>query len=376
MIYLDNAATTYPKPEEVYKALDYGNRNLAFNAGRGSYPSARSVTELIQETRQLLGDLLKVPGNTVSFESSATEALNIIINGIPFQSGDTVYISPFEHNAVVRPLYNLKEKIGINIELLPFDKKTWKFDEERAADLFALKNPKAVFISHISNVTGYILPFGTIFASAKRYNSITVLDCSQSLGILNPSVGNTDFVVFAGHKSLYASFGIAGFYNLTGIKLNVTKSGGTGSDSLNHKMPEDGPGRYESGSLNSVAVAGMNASLKWLENNNTLYSHEKELTDYLIDKLSNLPNVHLFLPEDVSKIVGIVSLAVNGYSSADVGSILSEEFDICVRTGFHCSPFIHELIGSKEFNGTVRLSVGAFNTKSELAKAVRALGTL
>ncbi len=374
MIYLDNAATTYPKPEEVYKALDYGNRNLAFNAGRGSYPSARSVTELIQETRQLLGDLLKVPGNTVSFESSATEALNIIINGIPFQSGDTVYISPFEHNAVVRPLYNLKEKIGINIELLPFDKKTWKFDEERAADLFALKKPKAVFISHISNVTGYILPFGTIFASAKRYNSITVLDCSQSLGVLNPSVENTDFVVFAGHKSLYASFGIAGFYNLAEIKLNVTKSGGTGSDSLNHNMPEDGPGRYESGSLNSVAVAGLNASLKWLKQQD-VFEHEKQLTNRLIDGLKKIPKIHIFLPDEVSQINGIVSIAVEGYNSSDVGSILSDEFNISVRTGYHCSPFIHDFIHSHEFAGTVRISVGAMTSTGDIDCLVEALAT-
>ncbi len=375
MIYLDNAATTYPKPEEVYKALDNANRNLAFNAGRGSYPSARSVTELVQETKQLLGDLLKVPGDTISFESSATEALNIIINGIPFQSGDTVYISPFEHNAVVRPLYNLKEKIGINIELLPFDKKTWKFDEERAADLFALKKPKAVFVSHISNVTGYILPFGTIFATAKRYNSITVLDCSQSLGILNPSIENTDFVVFAGHKSLYASFGIAGFYNLAGFKLNVTKSGGTGSDSLNHYMPEDGAGRYESGSLNSVAIAGLNASLKWLKSND-IVTYEKELTIQLIELLKNISQVRLFLPEKTDRILGIVSISVNGYTAADVGSILADEFDICVRTGYHCSPFIHEFIGSVDSNGTVRISLGAFSSSEDIHSIVESIKSL
>ena len=375
MIYLDNAATTYPKPEEVYKALDDANRNLAFNAGRGSYPSARSVTELIQETKQLLGDLLKVSGNTISFESSATEALNIIINGIPFQSGDTVYISPFEHNAVVRPLYNLKEKIGINVEILPFDKKTWKFDEERAADLFALKKPKAVFVSHISNVTGYILPFGTIFASAKRYNSITVLDCSQSLGVLNPDVSGVDFVVFAGHKSLYASFGIAGFYNLAGIKLNVTKSGGTGSDSLNHYMPEDGPGRYESGSLNSVAIAGLNASLKWIKEQN-IFEHESRLTSYLIEELKKVSKIHLFIPDDMDQINGIVSIAADGYISSDIGSILSDEYDICVRTGYHCSPFVHEFIGSDIYQGTVRISIGAFTQVFDINRLIDALKTL
>lgn len=375
MIYLDNAATTYPKPEEVYLALDNANRNQAFNAGRGSYPSARHVTKLIQETKQLLGDLLNVSPDTASFESSATEALNIIINGLPLQNGDTVYISPFEHNAVVRPLYNLKEKIGIEIELLPFDKDTWEFDEKKAADMFVLKKPKAVFVSHISNVTGYILPFGTIFATAKRYNSITVLDCSQSLGILNPSIENTDFVVFAGHKSLYASFGVAGFYNFAGIKLRVTKSGGTGSDSLNHYMPEDGPGRYESGSLNSVAVAGLNASLKWLKQQD-VFEHEKQLTDHLIEELNKIPKVHIFVPNEVDHINGIVSIAVDGYLSSDVGSILSDEYDICVRTGYHCSPFVHEFIGSSEYEGTIRISVGTFTEITDLNMLIEAIKTL
>ena len=375
MIYLDNAATTYPKPEEVYKALDHANRNFAFNAGRGSYPSARSVTELIQETRQLLGDLLKVPGNTVSFESSATEALNIIINGIPFQSGDTVYISPFEHNAVVRPLFYLKDRIGINIEILPFDKKTWAFDEKKALNMFALKKPRAVFVSHISNVTGLILPFGTIFALSKDYNAITVLDCSQSLGVLNPSVQDVDFVVFAGHKSLYASFGIAGFYNISDKVLSISKSGGTGSDSLNHYMPERGAQRYESGSINSVAVAGLRSSLKWLQNNE-IYVHEKEITNYLIEKLSLLPNIHLFLPKKTDQIVGIVSFSVEGYTSSDVGSILSDEFDICVRTGYHCAPFVHEFIGSNNNGGTVRVSISSFTTSEDVDDLCSALCSL
>lgn len=374
MIYFDNAATTYPKPAEVYKAIDFANRNFAFNAGRGTYDVAHQTLEMITDTRQLLGNLVGVTGDTVSFESSATEALNIIIYGLGLEEGDTVYISPFEHNAVVRPLYNLKTIRNINIEVLPFDRDTWEFDENRANDLFSLKKPKAVFVSHISNVTGYVLPFEKIFALSKKYGAITVLDCSQSLGVLNPSIENVDFLVFAGHKSLYATFGVAGFMNLTGIRLNVIKSGGTGSDSLNHYMPENGNGRYEAGSINSVSIAGLNQSIKWLVKQN-IFQHEKELTDYLISSLLGMEKIQLYLPSNTKNILGIVSVNVEGYSPVDVGTILNDEFEICVRTGYHCSPFVHEFIGSKERMGTVRISIGAFNTKEEVEQLVKAINT-
>lgn len=365
MIYLDNAATTYPKAEEVYLALDKANRELAFNAGRGAYVASQRVFDMITETRSLLADLVGATGEVVSFESSATEALNIIINGLDLSEGDTVYVSPFEHNAVIRPLYYLRKKKQIQIAILPFDKNTWDIDEEKMNDMFALKKPAAIFLSHVSNVTGYILPYEKVFSKAKQYKSINVLDCSQSLGVLNPKKANIDFMVFAGHKSLYASFGVAGFMNLSNVHLNITKSGGTGSDSLNHEMAASGNLRYEAGSINGVAIAGLNASLKWLKKND-IYSHEKQLTEYLIDKLRKESKIEVYLPESKDNILGIVSINVDGYQPSDVGMILSEDFGICVRTGYHCSPFVHDFIGSKDKLGTVRISLGAFSTQAEI----------
>lgn len=372
MVYLDNAATTYPKPEAVYEALDKANRELAFNAGRGSYKKAHEVSEMIQDTRNMLGELVGVSGDCVSFESSATEALNIIINGIDFCDGDTVFVSPFEHNAIIRPLYNIQKRIDIKIELIPFEKESWNLDINRFNDLLALHHPKAVFASHVSNVTGFILPYENIFSMAKEYNALTVLDCAQSFGVIQPDIKDVDFIVFAGHKSLYASFGVAGFINLHQRVLNVTKSGGTGSDSLNHDMPETGCGRYESGSLNSVTVAGLHASLDWLKRN-PVYSEEKELTDYLIDRLKDLSKVLLYLPEQTEKIFGVVSLNVEGYKASDIGMILSEDYDICVRTGYHCSPFVHDFIESHDFLGTVRVSLSAFSTKQDVDALICAL---
>ena len=374
MIYLDNAATTYPKPEEVYKALDYANRNLAFNAGRGSYKESKKVSDMIFETKQLLADFTGCSYDQISFESSATEALNLIINGINWSEGDTVYVSPFEHNSIIRPLYYVKEKVNINIEVIPFDKKTWSVDFEALENLFAMNRPKAVFLSHISNVTGFILPYLDIFKQFKKYNAITVLDSSQAFGTIRGKIKYTDFLVFAGHKSLYASFGVAGFINFDNLHLEIVKSGGNGADSLNHRMPEMGGSRYEAGSINSVAIVGLNASLRWLVKHD-IYKHEKELTNYLIENLEQLEKISLYLPEKKDDIVGIISFNVNGYNPSDVASILSEEYDICVRSGYHCSPFVHNFIDTEKMLGTVRVSVSFFTKKEEIDLLIEALRT-
>jgi cysteine desulfurase family protein len=375
MIYLDNAATTYPKPEEVYKALDDANRNLAFNMGRGTYQASKRVYEIAWDTRKKLADLVNTSANNVVFSSSATESLNQIIYGIDFSKGDNVYVTPFEHNSIIRPLYHLKEKYELNIYIIPFDKKTWEVNTEKLTHMFEQRKPKAVFVSHISNVTGYILPYEQIFELSNKYDSINVLDCAQSFGVLNPKdTRNINYIVFAGHKSLYASFGIAGFIKLKNDNLNCMKFGGTGSDTLNHEMPLDLPYKYEAGSPNAVAIVGLNKSLEWLSKND-VYQHEKGLTDYLVSKLKSLGNICLKIPEQKS-ILGIVSFTMEGYNSQDIGEILSNDYDICVRTGFHCSPFVHEFINSIENNGTVRISIGFFNNITEIDKLYKALELL
>lgn len=374
MIYFDNSATTYPKPEEVYKALDYANRNLAFNSGRGLYKQSSNIAEMILDTRKKIASFAKVDFNKVVFTSSATESLNLIIQGIDFNDGDCVYITPFEHNAIVRPLFNVKKSIDIEIIVLPFDKKTWHPDLQKIEEMFSIKKPKAVFASQVSNVTGFELDYQSIFGLSKQYGAITILDSAQIFGIKNPELNNSDFCVFAGHKSLYASFGIAGFIISGDYNLAVVKSGGNGSDSLNHEMPSEGFAKYESGSPNSVAIYGLNVSCEWLSNHNVL-DHEIQLTRYLLDSISKINKIKLYLPCD-KNVLGIVSFSVDGYLSDDVSSILSEEFNILVRSGYHCSPFVHEFIGSEESKGTVRISLGAFNTKEEIDVLIEALKTL
>lgn len=374
MIYFDNSATTYPKPECVYKALDYANRNLAFNAGRGQYGPAINASNCIDEARQLVSSFINCDSRSVTFFSSATESLNIIINGLNICDGDNVYISPFEHNAIVRPLYNLKKSINFEIHMIPFIKNTWDVDFIKLQNLFAVKKPKAVLLSSISNVTGFILPYEQIFSESKKMNAINILDCAQSFGVYNTITENIDFIVFAGHKTLYTSFGIAGFINLTNYKLKITKSGGNGSDSLNHDMPNDYFRMYESGSPNIVAIYGLIESCNWLKKTN-VYEHEKHLTEYLINRLEQLDNIIMYLPKS-KNVFGIVSLNVYDYTADDVSTILYEEFDICVRSGYHCSPFIHDFLDTINYKGTIRISLGAFNTLEEIDTLIDALKTL
>lgn len=375
MIYLDNSATTYPKPEEVYKALDYANRNLAFNSGRGNYKKAQEVSKIIDETREEIASFVGYNARDVAFLSSATECLNIIINGLDLEDGDAVYISPFEHNAIVRPLYEIKKEKNIEILLIPFDKTTWLPNLNKLDEMMSIRKPKAIFVSQISNVTGLMIDYMNIFELGKKYGSLNVLDSAQSFGIINPNMEYVDFCVFAGHKSLYASFGIAGIISKKFELLKITKSGGTGSDSLNHYMPENGYQRVESGSPNIVSIYGLHESAKWLRNQD-IKDNEKEITQYAINKLKNCVKIRLYLPKDTSNVLGILSFNVEGYSAGDVGNILSNEYDICLRTGYHCSPFVHDFISSKQFGGTVRISFGAFNSKEDIEVLIDALETL
>lgn len=375
MVYLDNAATTYPKPETVYKALDTGNRN-AFNTGRGSYKVARAASEIKEDVRRKILDLNNIKTGKIAFTNSATNALNDLIFGIDVKEGDYIYVSPFEHNSIIRPLEELKRRCKVNVSVLPFDKITWKPDLQKIENLFALHSPKAILLSQVSNVTGYMLPYNEIFEKGKKYNSINILDSSQGYGIIKiDDFSNINYIVFAGHKSLYASFGIAGYIKLQNDFLKKNIFGGTGSDTLNPNMPDSFPEGYEAGSSNIVAMYGLNASTDWLSKTK-VYEHEKDLTMYLISELLKLKKVKVFIPDDYDSIFGVVSIGIDGYKSDDVGTILDDEFDICVRTGYHCSPLIHEFIDSLEYSGTIRVSLSYFTSKADIDYLIKALKTL
>ncbi len=263
-IYLDNAATTFPKPESVYTEMDYVNRNLAVNTGRGSYSLARKATEIIDRTREKALKLIKGKRCCRHCAYAISHNCNECNNWWFGLSGaDICYVSPFEHNAVMRPLHLISEKYGFDLIELPLKSETLEIDFEKMEYMFSMNPPTKVFATHISNVTGYILPVKEITEMAKKYNSQVIIDASQSLGLLEINMNNlmADFIAFAGHKNLYGPFGTSGFFVRKGTKINPFIAGGTGSDSLNLNMPKTIPAMLEPASPNIVAVAGMEAAL-------------------------------------------------------------------------------------------------------------------
>jgi selenocysteine lyase/cysteine desulfurase len=299
----------------------------------------------------------------VIFTPSITIALNQILQGISFAQGDIVYLSPYEHNAVARVLHLIEKKIGIVLKEMPLKEDTLEIDIEKLQYLFSKNKPKCVCSVHVSNVTGYILPVEEIFELSKKYDAITVLDTAQSLGIVDiPANLKVDFLAFAGHKTLYGPLGIGGFVRCGNYQLEECFAGGTGSNSLNLDMPDDVPGKYEFASANIVAIKGLDEALNEVEIDS---GTEKELLDYLIDRLSDIEGVYMYLPPR-DKHIGMVSFTVEGYKSEDIGMILDEDYDIAVRTGYHCAPLIHKWLKDENVSGTVRVGIGKYNTRQQI----------
>ncbi len=374
MVYLDNAATTFPKPEIVYAVMDKMNREGAVNAGRGSYKLARNASKLIGETKDLIRKLIHVDiSAAVVMTPSVTIAMNQIVNGLKLREKAVIYMSPYEHNAVARSVHELSKKKSLVVKEIPIND-ALEIDLEKMKYEFAKDKPEVVFCTHVSNVTGYILPIKAIFEEAKKYGSINILDSAQSMGLveIRADLLKVDLIAFAGHKTLYGPFGVGGFINVSGVPLDVFICGGTGSDSLNLEMPDGNESQYEPSSPNIVAIAGLNAALKDI-NQEYCIKHEKELTDYLVDKLASIKEVKMYLPENRTRHVGIVSFVVNGFNSDDIGMILDEDFDIAVRTGYHCAPFIHKYLKDDRTLGTVRIGLGQFSIREDVDKLIEAI---
>lgn len=380
VIYFDNAATTYPKPNSVYEEMDKINRSLAFNAGRGSYALAQQSAVIIDNLRkELLRIVNAVNVAEVVLSASATFALNQIIGGLDIRPEQYIYISPYEHNAVVRTIYNQKVfRNGENnshiivMPLLP----DGSIDMLQLRYEFSVHAPSFVFMTHVSNVTGYILPVEKIAAEAKKYNAIVTIDGSQALGLVpfDMAASLADFYVFAGHKTLYGPFGVGGFFMKNRMKLDTFIAGGTGSDSLNVRMPDEGSTRYEPASPNVVAAAGLLAAVKVLtaDEISRRLEHERKLTEYLADSMKNIHGIRLYLPLKESH-VGIIAFNLAGYKASDIGMILDEDYNIAVRTGYHCAPYVHEYLDDREYLGVVRVSVSMFTTFDDADALVGAL---
>ena len=377
MIYLDNAATTFPKPDCGYDKVNIVQRSIAVNVGRGSYSAASEAMRIVDETRQLLASLVGAASpDDVVFTPSATIAANEIILGLEWDSFKNVYVTPFEHNAIARPLFRKCRELGIEIQMIPFDSNTHMLDEEKLARLFAVNPPDYVFVNHVSNVTGTIVPVEKIAELSKGCGALVIVDGSQSIGLIPIELkkSSIDYLIFAGHKNLYASWGIGGFIANSSYPLKPVLSGGTGSDSLNLDMSQKTPAGFEFASPNIIAIASLHESIKWLKDVSMreIAMHKDQLMQKLIAGLAEC-GVLLYLPSDESNHTSVLSFNVPDYEADEIGVILNEDFDIAVRTGYHCAPFIHSFLNTIETKGTVRVSLGYFNTEEDVTALITAI---
>ena len=373
IIYFDNAATTFPKPEEVYRFMDSFYRECGVNVGRGQHKLAAKAAALVSNTRKLLLELNHCPNRAVVFTPSATEALNIIINSVVKKDEFNVYLSPFEHNAVVRTINHLKQVYNITVHTLAFDKNDGIYELEKIEKQFCADKPDAVIISHASNVCGVIAPIVEICSLSKKYDAVNIIDMCQTMGLINCNLNNDniDYAVFAAHKTLYGAIGLGGFICRHNTKLEPLIYGGTGIDSANLNLPDTIPERYEVGSPNISAIAGLNASLKWIDaiGKDNIYIKEQDNRKQLLNIIAKYDNIKTIFVFDES--IGVVSCVFDGYSSDVIGQVLSDN-NIAIRTGLHCSPNAHRFIGTFPA-GTVRFSVSYFNTREDFEKLDKAL---
>ena len=374
MAYFDNAATTYPKPDVVYSFMDSFYRNYGGSAGRGDYALANTAKGIIDETRILMQDLLHCPAKQVVFTPTATIALNMIIQGVIAAGAKNIFISPFEHNAVTRVLHHF-EKLGrVTVTELNVSK-TLEYDLTRIRYQFDTLQPDLVIVSHASNVIGLVAPVEDIFALAKEYGALTLVDMAQTAGLVDLNVGleTVDYAVFAGHKTLFGPTGISGFLMSPSQDLTPVLFGGTGYDSANQNMPDSLPEKYEMGTLNIAGVAGLNAALKWIKAQTVeyLYQEEEKRRQRLLKLLSDYDYLTVVGNIKGRRYVGIVSCLIDGISSDSAGSIFAER-GISVRTGLQCAPRAHQFLHTYPA-GTIRLSVNALTNEEDFEELKDAL---
>jgi len=376
MIYLDNAATSYPKPKEVGQAMMYFLEKIGATPGRSSHRLSIESARILYQARESLAELFNVDDPLrIIFTLNVTEALNLALKGL-LRPGDQVITSSMEHNSVMRPLREL-EKRGVEVKVIPcssqgvFD----PVDLERAIK----KNTKLIVLNHGSNVIGSLLPITVVGEMAKRHHILFLVDTAQTAGCypLDIKKDNIDLLAFTGHKALYGPPGTGGLVigeRVDTKKLIPLKVGGTGSHSEFEEQPDFLPDIYESGTPNIVGLNGLKEGVRFVlaEGVDKIHQHEKNLIIRLIEGLKEIPEVTLYGGDYRKEQVAVVSFNLKDKWPSEVGMRLDEEYDIMCRVGLHCSPATHKTIGTFP-RGTVRFSMSWFNTLEEVDQAIIAI---
>ncbi len=375
MIYLDNGATSFPKPEAVYKYMDHFYRNYGVNPGRSGYDLCIESGEVVENTRKQLTKFFNgTDPDRLCFSYNSTDSLNLVINGI-LEKGDHAVTTNVEHNSVLRPLYHQSKYNGVEVDYISADSKGFVNPDDFPKKF--KKNTKLVIVNHASNVIGTIQPIKEIGKYCREKGILFAVDASQSSGKIPVDMEeqNIDIVVFTGHKSLLGPTGIGGLYVREGVEIRHTRAGGTGVRSVVKTHLFEYPFRLEYGTLNSVGVAGLYKGVEWVEEKgiHNIHEHEMKLTTMLRDGLKDTEGVTLYCQDDLTDHIGIFLFNVAGFESLNVGTLLDVDYNIACRTGLHCAPLIHVHIGTADIHGAVRLGVGPFNTEADVKTTIDAV---
>lgn len=376
MIYLDNAATSFPKPETVIREMNKCMLEYGANPGRSGHRLAIEASRAVYNTREQLCHLFNIENPMqIVFTMNATDSLNLGLKGF-LKQGDHVIATSMEHNSVARPLTALKER-GVETTYVNCDSKGGINPEGVRKAI--RKNTALIVSTHASNVVGTIMPVKEIGLIAKAEGIPYMVDASQSAGVIDIDVKemNISMLAFPGHKGLMGPQGVGGLYISEEMELVQLKEGGTGSNSEYLVQPDIVPDRYESGTPNTVGIAGLGEGVRFILETgiNNIRRHEEELTKRMLQGFGGIKGVKIYGPIDEKKQTAVISINVGGMDSTEVSYILDSEFDIATRAGLHCSPLAHKTLGTLE-QGTVRFSLGYFNTPEDIDKAVQAVESI
>jgi cysteine desulfurase family protein len=377
-IYVDNAATSFPKPKEVSQAMCNYIENIGSSVGRGTYEKSYEAGRVVFETRQLLCDLFNYSDpNDVIFTANITESLNILIKGF-LKPGDHVIVSSMEHNAVMRPLNSGFLK-GVEITRIKCDSKGLLDSREMEKNIKS--NTRLVIMTHVSNVCGTILPIEAVGNICKAYNVPFILDSAQSAGVLDVDMKkyNLSAVAFTGHKGLLGPQGIGGFIIEKALAERVTplKEGGTGSFSEEETHPLVLPDKFECGTLNLPGIYGLNAAIKFINKNSmaSIRQHENELMEKFLEQILNMDKVTLSGICSSKGRTAVFSLNFHNIDNSEAAFHLDREFGIMTRVGLHCAPSAHKTLDTFP-QGSLRISFGYFNTLEEVAYICESINKL
>ena len=371
--YLDNAATSWPKPETVYQAVDGFMREVGATPGRGGHRREEEAARIADEARAALAELFHAPDpNGVAFTMNATQAINMALKGL-LKPGDHVITSSIEHNAMWRPLKAL-ERRGVEVTAVPCARDGLL--DPAGVEAAIRPSTRLIAMLHASNVLGTILPVAEIGALARKHNIPFLVDAAQTAGAypIDMQAMNIDLLAFPGHKGLFAPHGTGGLVVRPDLTLETWVEGGSGTESAPETMPEALPLRLEAGTQNAAGIAGLLAGVRFVleQGVERIRAHEMELTVQLIDELRSVPNLTILGPDDPARRTAVVSVTVEGYVPDQLAMVLDEVFDIATRAGLHCAPQAHRTAGTLEI-GALRFSPGFFNTADEIHEAAAAL---